>query len=480
MFRERIIPNFCGAGISFVTMRKNLRIYRFSPAHVLLIIEAVLLYFFVSYISVEIAGVAPYSEQALAGQVPMSLVFVGLVITANFALGLYDYRHFSHFRDLFLRLSVVVAIFAAVLAALLSFSPGLETWRGAIVIGFSVAFAAMVATRWAFVQISKASYLKRRILVVGVGDRAARIETLENAARGNRFVCSGFIDVGDQEPKVASDRIVGHLNSIVDWVRSNEIDEIVVAPDDRRGRLPLPSLIDCRLSGTPIIDHQRFWERETRRVDLAALKPDWFVYSEGFASGGLQRWAKRVFDIAVSASMLLLLSPVLALTALAIFLEDGGPAIYRQERVGFRGRRFTLMKLRSMRVDAEADGPKWADQNDCRVTLVGAFIRKTRIDELPQLINVLKGDMSLVGPRPERPFFVDSLKQLIPYYELRHCVKPGVTGWAQLNYPYGASIEDAWQKLEYDLYYIRSNNVFWDFLILLQTGRVVIWPKGVR
>ncbi|MCW5699708.1 MAG: TIGR03013 family PEP-CTERM/XrtA system glycosyltransferase, partial [Rhodospirillales bacterium] len=267
---------------------------------------------------------------------------------------------------------------------------------------------------------------------------------------------------------------------IVDWVRSNEIDEIVVAPDDRRGRLPLPSLIDCRLSGTPIIDHQRFWERETRRVDLAALKPDWFVYSEGFASGGLQRWAKRVFDIAVSASMLLLLSPVLALTALAIFLEDGGPAIYRQERVGFRGRRFTLMKLRSMRVDAEADGPKWADQNDCRVTLVGAFIRKTRIDELPQLINVLKGDMSLVGPRPERPFFVDSLKQLIPYYELRHCVKPGVTGWAQLNYPYGASIEDAWQKLEYDLYYIRSNNVFWDFLILLQTGRVVIWPKGVR
>lgn len=455
--------------------------YRLSPAHILLVMEAVFLYLLVSYISADNLSGSIYPDGFLSTQLPVSIAFVGIIIAMNFALGLYDYRHFSHFRDLLLRASVVLVVAALAVTVLLSLSPDIETWRAEILIGFPAVFVAMITTRWAFLQISRASYLKRRILVVGVGDRAERIESLERAARGNRFVCSGFIDVGDQDAKVSQELIVGHLNSMVDWVRSNEIDEIVVAPDDRRGRLPLPSLIDCRLSGTPVIDHQRFWERETKRVDLAALKPDWFVYSEGFANGNLQRWAKRAFDLALSAFMLVLLSPVLIVTAAAIYLEDGGAALYRQERVGFRGRRFTLLKMRSMRIDAERDGvPKWADQNDNRVTLVGALIRKTRIDELPQLFNVLRGDMSLVGPRPERPYFVDSLKQLIPYYELRHCVKPGVAGWAQLNYPYGASIEDAWQKLEYDLYYIKNNNVFWDFLILLQTVRVVVWPKGVR
>jgi sugar transferase (PEP-CTERM system associated) len=239
--------------------------------------------------------------------------------------------------------------------------------------------------------------------------------------------------------------------------------------------------MDCRLTGTPVITYQAFFERETGRIELDALKPEWFVFSSGFPGGDLQHVVKRGFDIAMSAVMLFLLFPLMAVAALAIRLEGKGPILFRQERIGFRGQPFVLLKFRSMRVDAERDGiPQWARKKDPRVTAVGSVLRATRIDELPQLLNILKGEMSVVGPRPERPYFVEQLTQIIPFYSERHRVKPGLTGWAQLCYPYGLSEQDAKHKLQYDLYYIKYFSIMRDLVIIIQTIRVVFWPNKLR
>jgi sugar transferase (PEP-CTERM system associated) len=256
--------------------------------------------------------------------------------------------------------------------------------------------------------------------------------------------------------------------------------EIVVATDDRRG-LPVRQLLHCKLAGIKVIDFLDFWERETRTVALEALKPSWLFYSDGFRCGPLDELLKRALDVAVSLGLLLLTLPLLVVTACLIKLESPGPIFYHQDRVGLHGQVFTILKFRSMRVDAETDGrPRWASEKDPRVTRIGAIIRKLRVDELAQIFNVLRGDMSFVGPRPERPFFVAELAQAIPYYSERHWVRPGITGWAQVNYPYGASTEDAWIKLTYDLYYVKNRSIFLDLVILLQTARVIFWNYGAR
>jgi sugar transferase (PEP-CTERM system associated) len=257
-------------------------------------------------------------------------------------------------------------------------------------------------------------------------------------------------------------------------------NEIVVAADDRRG-LPVRPLLGCKLRGIQITDFMSFCERESGRVDLDGLQPSWLIFSDGFRASAAARTIKRTFDIVVSAATLVLTLPLLAVTVLLVKLADGGPVLYSQERVGLFGKRFTLYKFRSMRVDAEPDGaPRWADEGDARVTPVGTVIRKVRIDELPQLFNVLKGDMSFIGPRPERPYFVEQLTPQIPFYGERHAVKPGITGWAQINHPYGASLQDARGKLAYDLYYVKNHNVILDLIILIQTVRVVLFPTGAR
>jgi sugar transferase (PEP-CTERM system associated) len=256
--------------------------------------------------------------------------------------------------------------------------------------------------------------------------------------------------------------------------------EIVVAADDRRG-LPVRQLLHCKLAGIKVTDFLDFWERETRTVDLEALRPSWLFYSDGFRSGPVDEFLKRSFDVVVSLGLLFLTLPLLVITACLIRLESPGPVLYRQPRVGLQGRVFTILKFRSMRADAETDGrPRWTAEGDPRITRVGAIIRKLRIDELAQILNVLRGDMSFIGPRPERPFFVAGLAQAIPYYDERHCVRPGITGWAQINYPYGASTDDARRKLAYDLYYVKNRSIFLDLLILLQTARVIFWNHGAR
>ena len=256
-----------------------------------------------------------------------------------------------------------------------------------------------------------------------------------------------------------------------------------MAVEDRRKSFPVEDLLDCKMSGIDVVDAQTFFERETGKVRLETLHPSWLIFSDGFRQAGMQIVAKRGFDIAASMTLLLLALPLIVLAIIAIWLESGcrGPILYRQVRVGQNWRLFQVLKLRSMVVDAEKGGaPQWAKKNDARVTRVGKFIRRTRIDELPQILNVLKGDMSFIGPRPERPEFVEKLAEKIPYYAERHRVKPGITGWAQIRYPYGASEQDAVEKLQYDLYYVKNYSLFLDCLILFQTAEVVLWGQGAR
>jgi len=282
--------------------------------------------------------------------------------------------------------------------------------------------------------------------------------------------------------KVPPQRVVETGEALHEWALARQIDEIVVVPDDRRGTLPMKELLECKQRGIEITDLVRFLERESGKVRLSA-PPSWLVFSDGFKVSPLRVASKRIFDIFAAALILMLSWPLMLLTALAIRIESGPrqPILYFQDRVGERGRVFRLVKFRSMRTDAECDGvARWASQNDARVTRVGRVIRKLRLDELPQLWNVLSGTMSFIGPRPERPEFVAALAKEIPYYTLRHCVKPGLTGWAQLRYPYGSSAEDAAEKLTFDLFYVKNHNFRFDALIFLQTVEVVLFGRGAR
>ncbi|MBN9555104.1 MAG: TIGR03013 family PEP-CTERM/XrtA system glycosyltransferase, partial [Alphaproteobacteria bacterium] len=267
---------------------------------------------------------------------------------------------------------------------------------------------------------------------------------------------------------------------LVQTAQSMRVDEIIVAVEDKRG-LAVWDLLECRLNGIEVIDYLNFWEREFAQIDVSNVGPGTLAFTGGFQFSRRRRVLKRAADFTVSLLFLAAVLPVTILVALAIKLESRGPIFYRQERVGLNGRIFRVWKFRSMRVDAEKDGvPRWACAKDNRVTRVGKFIRATRIDEIPQIINVLEGDMSFIGPRPERPYFVEQLRREMPYYDLRHRVKPGITGWAQVNYRYGESIEDARQKLAFDLYYVKNNDFFLDLTILVQTVRVVLFAHGAQ
>jgi sugar transferase (PEP-CTERM system associated) len=289
--------------------------------------------------------------------------------------------------------------------------------------------------------------------------------------------------LGAIDPRLADGKAGRILDScgfrVLAAARDVGADQIVVAPDERRG-MDLEPLLECKKAGYPIVQYLSFIEKEIRRIDLKRMELGWLLYSDGFTFGTMDRFLKRLFDLVVSGLVLLVSSPLLLAGMMAIRWEGRGPLLYRQERVTLEGRVFHILKLRTMRVDAEARGAVWAAEKDSRITKVGAFLRRTRIDELPQLFNILKGEMSFVGPRPERPIFVEELAGKIPLYHERHMVKAGLTGWAQINYPYGASVDDARSKLSYDLYYVKNFSMLFDLVILLQTLRVVLWPSGVR
>jgi sugar transferase (PEP-CTERM system associated) len=274
--------------------------------------------------------------------------------------------------------------------------------------------------------------------------------------------------------------VVGDYSQIFQICQTGDVDRIIVALDERRGKFPLEQLLFCRLKGIPVDDGIAFTEQLAGKLSVESLHPSFLIFSDGFKRSAIFKRLKRVLDISGSLFGLIVFSLVSVIISFAIRLESKGPVLYRQKRVGEDGKIFHLLKFRSMRADAEANGPVWAQKDDQRVTRVGRIIRKLRLDEVPQMFNVLRGEMSFVGPRPERPFFVEQLKSEIPFYSERHVVKPGITGWAQISYPYGASKEDALEKLKYDLYYIKHMSLLFDLLIVLQTVKIVLLGKGAR
>lgn len=324
---------------------------------------------------------------------------------------------------------------------------------------------------------------RQRVLVYGSGQRARLVgETLKKSDPNVDLV--GYY-VGPNEGGDAMRGGEGSLSptrSLTDIVSQERVDEIVVALSERRGgSMPLRELLDCKLHGVRVVDAVTHFEKTLGQIRRESVSAGWLIFSDGFKQGWLRTLVKRVFDIACALTLIFLALPVMLMTAVLILMESGGPILYFQERVGLNGRLFNVVKFRSMRCDAEKDGkPQWATASDSRVTRVGQFIRKLRIDELPQLFSVLGGDMSLVGPRPERPYFVDQLTHELPYYAVRQSVKPGVTGWAQVRYHYGASVEDSAEKLQYDLYYVKNHTLLLDLVVLFETVGVVLMGKGAH
>ncbi|MHB1353358.1 MAG: TIGR03013 family XrtA/PEP-CTERM system glycosyltransferase [Thiobacillus sp.] len=414
---------------------------------------------------------------------PKALTFAGVMLALMTASGLYDLEWQGGVRTLLHRLGLSFGLGLVTMSLLFYFVPVLLVGRGAFLLSFGIALLGILLSRVLFLRWARVGALKTRTLVIGTGSRAAHIEALL-ARRGHasNVHVVGYLPVGGSHHFVDHARILDSDESLPLLARRLHISEIVLAVRDRRGGgMPVQDLLACKLLGIRVLELSSFFERENGHLQLDSLNASWMILSEGFHQGMLRDTAKRMFDLLVSGAMLAVCLPIMALTALFIKLESPGPVLYRQERVGQGGRNFTILKFRSMCVDAEKDGqPRWAGQNDDRVTYTGRFIRRTRIDELPQIFNVFFGEMSFVGPRPERPYFVQDLTQKIQYYGVRHIVKPGITGWAQVRYPYGASDEDAMHKLQYDLYYVKNHSLFLDLMILSQTAQVVLWGKGVR
>ncbi len=396
-------------------------------------------------------------------------------------MGLYHRQFIFDIKEAALRVIVSFVFSFIVLSILFYIFQPTRIWVSALLPGIFIAICSIFAARLIFLRVADLNAFKRRVLVMGAGPQAQRVEDVERKFRPARFACVGFVQTDLCAVCVDEKKVFKKINDLAALCERLSVEEIVLALEERRGNLPMDTLLACRLKGIRVLNLSTFCERELGQVELEALYPSWLIFSDGGMRGRIERGAKRLFDIIVSLSLLLFTLPVTALAILAILIEDGRPIFYRQERVGLNGQGFFALKFRSMRVDAEKDGiPRWAAINDSRVTRVGAIIRKMRVDEIPQIYNVLRGEMSFVGPRPERPSIVADLTREIPFYQYRHVVKPGITGWAQINYPYGASIKDAQEKLKFDLYYVKNYSLVIDLLILIQTIRVILWPQGAR
>jgi sugar transferase (PEP-CTERM system associated) len=407
-------------------------------------------------------------------------VFILLMLGAMIAVGVYGTDSLRSMRYATARLLVATSL-GVIALSFVDFVIGSHNfWRSTLAYAMGLGIVLLVMNRLVVGGLLGAAAFRRRVLVLGAGDRAARLRALGDRPESG-FAIVGYIAVNDA-PQVVQEAIPrSAIHDLARFVENLGVSEVVLALQERRNSLPLKDLLRIKTAGVHVNDFSSFLERETGRVDLDTLNPSWLIFSDGFSSGRVvSSAAKRLFDIAASALLLLLTAPVMVLFALLVKIDSKGPAFFRQTRVGLYGQDFQLIKLRSMRSDAERAGAQWATKDDPRVTRVGRFIRKVRIDELPQAWSVLKGDMSFVGPRPERPEFVADLENELPYYAERHMVKPGITGWAQVNYPYGASIEDSRHKLEYDLYYAKNYTPFLDLLIILQTLRVILWHEGAR
>lgn len=433
-------------------------------------------------ISLDLAG-AGGSVTRAAAAIPSAGAFALCMMVVMSSMGLYQPDLWNSIASLKVRVVTAFLMGFAITVLISYLMPPphpLPVGLGATVM--IAALAGSVIVRAAFHQWNHFGVPKSRVLVLGTGSRVMKLA--ESAQRNPNHQVIGYIALQPSRHYIPLAHVLSLTpdDTLPSVVAKYAIDQIVVAVRDRRGGgFPVQQLLECKMKGVKVIELPSFFEREYRQVLLESLNPSWVVLGDGFRQGYFANAVKRLFDLTVSGAVLLLTLPIMLVTALCIYVESGGPVLFRQERVGQGGRPFTLYKFRSMRNDAERGGtPQWAKANDDRITRVGSFIRKVRIDELPQVFNVLNGEMSFVGPRPERPFFVDQLAKQIPFYALRHSAKPGITGWAQVRYQYGASIDDAIEKLQFDLYYVKNHGLFLDLMILISTVEVVLWGKGAR
>ena len=427
----------------------------------------------------------PGSFANYINQIPgRALMYASVTAISLLAMGLYEPRMREGTAGVLLRTGGGFVAATLVMASIFYLLPELQVWRGIYVYTAAVAVTFNLINRSLCNSITDLDQFKRRVLIYGTGRAAATItSSMRRRADRQGFDIVGFVRVGDEAPLIDNVRIINLRQPLAEYTRQTEIDQIVVALDDRRDALPMEELFECRLNGVKVSDLVNFFEQEAGKILVDFVTTSWMTFADGFRCSASSKVAKRWSDVAAAFILLMAAWPFMLLTALAIWIEDGfrAPVFFRQKRVGLHGRHFEVLKFRSMSVNAEGDGKaRWATKDDARITRVGAFIRKTRIDELPQILNVLAGDMAFIGPRPERPEFVKELAEKIPYYNARHCVKPGITGWAQLCYPYGASEHDARQKLQFDLYYVKNHSLFLDFMIMLNTVEVVLFGKGAR
>ena len=411
-----------------------------------------------------------------------SSVFAVVMLGINLLLGFYQRTTTRPYKDN--RARSVLSLYLAIPVAYLLYGllPITTLNRDLIQLSAMSALFGMLVTRIGAAQSTTNKILRRRILVFGTGVQAIAVKQALERSDPSAEIIGFYLGVNEDQPQVSPSMVLGRELSLTDTARNLEADEIVVAVSERRGgSMPLRELLDCKLQGIKVLDLASHFEQTLGQIRLDSLYAGWLIFGDGFRQGVIRTTVKRIFDIVCACILIILALPLIFLASVFIILEDGFPLLYRQERVGLNGRLFNVIKFRSMRRDAEKDGkPVWAMAKDNRVTRVGQIIRKLRIDELPQLFSVLKGDMSLVGPRPERPFFVDQLTKEIPFYAVRHSVKPGVTGWAQVRYHYGATVEDSAEKLQYDLYYVKNHSLFLDLVVLFETVGVVLTGKGAH
>ena len=434
-------------------------------------------------VSLQIAGLqSTISIDEVAAPTEAAAFTLGMMVFMA-SMGLYQSDQWNNTQCIRARLVAPFALALAMVALIAWIVPSL--YPEVVLLGattMTLALGGSLFVRAAFHRWNQLGAFKSRVLVLGTGSRVLKLA--EYAQRNPNHHLIGYVSREPSKSYVPAKLLVpmAPQDTLLSIVEKHAIDEVVVAVRDRRGGgFPVQQLLECKARGIRILELPTFFEREYRQVMLESLNPSWMVLGSGFHQSVLANLAKRLFDVIVSALLLVAYLPVLLVVALLIVLESGFPVFYRQQRVGQDGRLFTLYKLRSMRNDAERGGDvQWAADNDDRTTRVGRFIRRYRIDELPQIFNVFKGEMSFVGPRPERPEFVDQLSRQIPFFALRHSVKPGITGWAQVRYAYGASVDDAIEKLQHDLYYVKNHSLFLDIMILIATVEVVLWGKGAR
>jgi len=427
-----------------------------------------------------------FNSDGLSIVTTQALVFGLVMIGCTLATGVYSAQLREGFRGVVARTLVSYFLLAVSALTLLYYIfPSLYIGRGVLAMSAVSAVCLVLPVRALFYYVVGSNKLKRKVLILGAGNRAKEIvELINENQEGVSYVLQGCYAMEGETVVVDPVNLVSQKQNILDYSLEHGVNEIIVATDKRRrqegSEFPMGLLMDCRLEGIQVLEGISFFEKESGKIEFSLIKPSWIVFSTGYGFSHFKRIFKRFSDIVVSVILLVIVSPLFVLTAIAVYLDDGNSVLFKQKRIGFKGKVFTLYKFRSMRMDAEKDGAVWAKKIDSRITRVGGFLRSTRLDELPQLYNVIKGEMSFVGPRPERPEFVKDLINEIPYYNERHKVKPGIMGWAQLKYPYGASIEDAEQKLRYDLYYTKNSSLVLDLLIIIQTVEVLLLGKGVR